>query len=183
MFTEKQKQALIAGLLGAVVLFGIFFYLNMMFFTEQKSNATKALNKANTDIKTYNKELADINKFLENEEERKKLDEIVSAARRRLPDNPEAIEFIDIIRESARRTGISFSSITPIAIRDRVSYREIPYQIRGNSRYHEFGQFLNLVECHPERFMRINNFMLTNDPARPSIHPVNVEISTFMFQE
>lgn len=183
MFTEKQKQALIAGLIGAAFLLFLVIYMNMTFFTAQKNAGIRNLNTANKQIKDYTAEIAKMDKFLNDETERQKLDEVVSNAKRRLPTNPEAIEFIDIIREGARRTGISFSSITPISIRDRGSYREIPYQVKGTSRYHEFGQFLNLIECHPDRFMRVNSFTIENNTSRPSIHPVTVEISTFMFEE
>ncbi|MGF1572496.1 MAG: type 4a pilus biogenesis protein PilO [Sumerlaeia bacterium] len=183
MFTEKQKQALIAGLLGAGFLLFLVIYVNMMFFTEQKASAQASLSKANKEITDFKKEIAQMDKFLNDEDERRRLEEIVTAARNRLPSSVDAIDFIDIIREGAQRTGISFSSISPVKIRDRDTYREIPYQIKGASRYHEFGQFLNLVECHPDRFMRVNSFSIVNDSKRPSIHPVNVEISTFMFQE
>ncbi|MDX1972965.1 MAG: type 4a pilus biogenesis protein PilO [Candidatus Sumerlaeia bacterium] len=180
---EKQKQALIGGVIGAVLLTALIIYLNMMFFSDSRTKHVADIKKFEQQIATSEKKLRDLEKVLEDEEERRRLDEIVTAARRRLPDNPEAIDFIDIIRESARRTGLSFSALKPVAIRNRDSYREIPYEVTGSARYHEFGQFLNLIECHPERFMRVNSFTMTNDPKRPSIHPVKVEISTFMFQE
>jgi Tfp pilus assembly protein PilO len=73
--------------------------------------------------------------------------------------------------------------VKPVSPQNRVQYTEIPYTIEAHGRYHEIGQFLTLIEQNPQRFMRLRNFTAENNLERPSIHPVQMEISTFMFNQ
>lgn len=179
---EKSKQALTVGLIGAGMLLFVIIYVNFMILSDVKKRNQRAITEINSEITEFRSELQTYERYLRNEDERQRMLAVVEEARSRLPESENTIEFFDIIRESARRTGIGFSKITPLDTRDQPSYSEIPYSIQGDSRYHEFGQFLNLIECHPDRFLRVNSFRLTNNDQRPSIHPTQVQISTFTLQ-
>jgi Tfp pilus assembly protein PilO len=80
-----------------------------------------------------------------------------------------------------RVTGIIQETVKPENVRDRAQYTEIPYTVEAHGRYHELGQFLTLIEQNPQRFMRVKSFKLGTNLLRPSIHPIKMEITTFMF--
>lgn len=183
MLTEKQKQALTVGIIFAVLLTTVVVVYKIYILGPSEAQAVTSIATADKDIAKYEKDIARFDKFINDDEERLAMQTKVENARRRLPSSIEEVDFFDIIRESARRTGTSFSEISPVDIRNQQGYREIPYDIVGSSRYHEFGQFLNLIECHPDRFLRVNSFSVTNNNKRPSLHPVELQISTFIFQD
>ena len=181
VLTEKNKQALLVGLIMAVFLgflVGYYYWLSM-----------PVIDKAKTEGKTLTAEIAknqaeikNIRAYIENTDEREQMMEVVRRAKERLPEDRRAIEFLGLLRDSLTKTGVVQTRVAPEAPKRRTLYEEIPYSVRGSARYHEFGQFLNLIECNPERFMRVNGFSLSNDLNRPSVHPMDVGISTFMFR-
>ncbi|MBX3730155.1 MAG: type 4a pilus biogenesis protein PilO [Candidatus Sumerlaeia bacterium] len=180
-FTEKQKQVLTVGLLLCGVLLIFTLYFQFMFFKEAVEEARKAQTAASAEITKLNGDIKRMQDFIRNDEELKRLQARVEVAKRRLPSDPQAIQFLEVLRDSLQKTNVSFTRIEKLATVNRRLYEEIPYRVRGAARYHEFGQFINLIECHPERFMRVSEFTLDNNDARPTIHPMNIRISTFMF--
>jgi len=43
------------------------------------------------------------------------------------------------------------------------------------------GIILTLLEQNTDRFMRVKSFKITDNLQRPSVHPIDMQISTFMF--
>lgn len=179
---EKQRQALTAGLIlaaAALLLTGYFYFFN---FKPARETAQKEWTRTEATIATLKKDIQMMEDFASNRAEMERLMAQVEQARRRLPSDPEAVQFLQVLRDSLRKTGVGFTRVAQGRLVNRSLYSEIPYSIKGSARYHELGQFINLIECNPERFMRVNRIVMTNDYRRPSIHPVEVGISTFMFQ-
>ncbi len=180
---EKQKQALTVGLIFAVLLGFIIGYWYMMSVRETIERSIKKQEELAAEIKSNEARLKEIRDFMENKDELEEMLARVEKAKRRLPDDPEAIEFLAILTDSLNKTGVSVSEVSPRDPINRTMYVEIPYFIKGSARYHEFGQLLNLIECHPDRFMRVSTFKMFKNDQRPSIHPVEAQIATFMFKE
>lgn len=180
--TEKQKQILIVGLLFCGVLLVFTLYFQFMFFAKDMKEANKQAKKLSGDRDKLTKQIDTMTRFIENDEERQALRERVEVAKKRLPSDPESLQFLELLQDCLSKTGVSFTQIAQERAVNRSMYQEIPYAIQGSARYHEFGEFVNLIECHPERFMRISEFSLKNNNNRPTIHPMTVRISTFMFK-
>ncbi len=180
---EKQKQALTVGLIFSVLLafiVGYWYFMNVR-DTVEKSRAEQT--KIAAEIKSQKARLNEIEVFMANKDELEEMLLRVEKAKHRLPDDPEAIEFLAILTDSLNKTGVSVIEVSPRNHIPRALYVEIPYFIKGSARYHEFGQLLNLIECNPERFMRVSTFKMFKNDKRPSIHPIEVQIATFMFKE
>lgn len=180
--TEKQKQVLVLGLVFCGILLGFTLYFQIMFFSKDVANAKTETDKKQAEIKTLQAEIDKMNAFIRNDAELRQLEEKVAFAKKRLPSDPQAIQFMELLRDSLQKTNVGFTRIERTNPIVRTLYQEIPYLVKGSARYHEFGQFLNLIECHPERFLRVSEFTLDNSTNRPTVHPMNVKISTFMFQ-
>lgn len=180
MLTEKNKQALIVGVvLGALLLFliGYFYFISVK---PALAAGVKARAKLTTDVEALEKQMKAMQELINDKEKLADMERVVATARKRLPNDEQAIEFLGILRDSLAKTGVSQNMISKEKTLKRSVYSEIPYKIKGSARYHEFGQFVNLIECNPERFMRVTDFKLSNNNKRPSIHPMDVGISTFM---
>jgi Tfp pilus assembly protein PilO len=180
--TEKNKQILVIGLVFAGVLaflVGYLYFINIA--PAIKANAERRT-KLEAQITKHDAEISRIERFLADEEERERMMVLVENAKRRLPSTPESLEFLSLLQGALRTTGVAQSRVAPERAISNEMYEELPYTVRGSARYHEFGQFVNLIECHPDRFMRIKTFTLTNNDKRPSIHPLEVGIATFMFK-
>lgn len=184
MLTEKNKQTLIVGLVIAVLmafLLGYYYYSNL---GPALANNQRAIDKAEKDTKLAQAEIKRFQDFLANKDERDAMAKRVEEAKRRLPSSERGDEFLSLLRDGMRRTGVNVSFINPpTAPARRANYDELVFDIKGSARYHEFGQFLNLIECHPDRFMRVRSFMIQKNDRRPSIHPIEVSIATFLFRE
>ena len=182
-FNEKEKNVLKVGLIFAGMLVFIFVYLHLFFFKAQIDRNERAVSDIMTKTKDMNKELGAIRDFLQKQSETEAMGKRVERMNAKLPSSAKAIEFLDELRASFERTGVRQNKITPKPYKSRTLFTEIPYEVAGNARYHEFGQFLNIIECNPRRFMRVNSLEIRDNPGRPSIHPVTVGISTFMFNK
>jgi Tfp pilus assembly protein PilO len=100
---------------------------------------------------------------------------------KKLPNSVDAPGFFQAMVKILAITRIEMTDLTPETPSQRTVYTEIPYKITGRGRYHDFGQFLNLIEENPERFMRVKTLTVENQDDRPSIHNISVRIGTFMF--
>ncbi len=85
------------------------------------------------------------------------------------------------VSKTLRSSGIVTSKVAPEKLSIYSGYTEIPYTVKAQGRYHEFGQLLNLLEENPDRFMRVKSLTISNNPRQPSHHPIDVGIATFMF--
>jgi Tfp pilus assembly protein PilO len=80
-------------------------------------------------------------------------------------------------------TGVDYDAVRPLPDRRRQLFTEMPYLIDSNAAFHEFGQFLNLIEENPNRFMRVSHIDVTNSREHPTVHPANLEITTFTLHD
>ena len=109
--------------------------------------------------------------------------EMVRTFTRRLPSSPDAPGFLNALVTILGTTGIVQEEVKPTATTSRPVYTEIPYSIRAYGHYHALGQFLTLIEQNKDRFMRVRRLKIRNNPDRQSMHPVEMEITTLMFNQ
>jgi Tfp pilus assembly protein PilO len=180
-FTEKDKKTLQVGVFIAILLgAGIFYYHITIIKPRINANNSKA-EELKEETKQLKEDYRTMLALKDQEDLIKAMEKSVRDAARRLPSRPDAPGFLNELIEILRMTGVKNQTITPQNYDEHTLYTAIPYEIECHSRYHEFGQFLNLIEENPNRFMRVNSFHARNDQKRPSIHPVSLRISTFMF--
>lgn len=181
--TAQQKDAIKAGfILAAVLIFGVGFYW-WKFTQPDVETAEKNVEKLKGEIADLTKqmrEMTDAAAHLESLKEKQRLLEEVSA---KLPSSVAPQEFYRAFEEILKVSRLSYSELSQLPLLERTVYTEIPYQIVGRGRYHDFGQFLNLVEENPNRLMRIKTFVIENDDATPSVHPLKVQLATFKFNQ
>jgi Tfp pilus assembly protein PilO len=185
-FSERNRQILtMVSLLGVLLTAGgIYYYIVVA--KPQITATNKATEAAKVKVAEAKREITRITELKNDTAKREELERFVARAKLRLPTSAqEATEqgFYDIIEESLRRTGASFSRLAAKPPIPRQLYFEVPYDLKGAARYHEFGQLLNVIECNPQRLMRVSTFALKNDPKRPSIHPMDLTVKTFTFNE
>lgn len=127
--------------------------------------------------------LNDINRTLREKSEIQKQAEAIQKVTRRLPSIPDAPGFLNALVALLGTTGIVQEEVKPESTTAISLYTEIPYSIKAHGHFHAFGQFLTLMEQNPDRFMRVKNLKITNKIDRPSVHPIEMHIATFMFNQ
>jgi Tfp pilus assembly protein PilO len=181
--SEQQKSTLLltafAGVVGLILIAYFHFMLGRGIINDNERRIAQA-RKETEELKT---QLAQINDLVNMKAELDRQAEAIAKVTRRLPSSPDAPGFLNALVSILGTTGIIQEEVRPDTNTARALYTEIPYKIKAQGRFHSFGQFLTLVEQNPERFMRVKNLTLTNNAQRPSIHPVELEIATFMFNE
>jgi len=181
--TEKNKQALLVGcILGGAILV-VLVYFGFLYVRPRVSEAETKVAKLEQQIKTQRAQIESYEESLANMERRRAVQEQFQRIQQRLPSDQDPIEIFDLLRGYFEGSDVRFSYLEPGARTRRGRFTETPFTIRGSARYHQFGQLVNLIECNPDRLMHVTNFNLTNNPRRPSIHPMEVSISTFTFNE
>ena len=180
---EQAKKTLGVGLFIAILIIVGFGYFHFQILQDHyKRNETQKKNLSD-EIKKLKENLREIE---EAERDRPRIEEmrkVVEEASQRLPSSPDAPGFYQELIRILRLTGVQPRRVDPVHTRNAVLYTEIPYKITATCRYHEFGQFLNLIEENQRRFMRVKSFSISNNDNRPSIHPAPIDISTFMFNK
>lgn len=181
--TAQQKDAIKAGgILAAVLVIGLGIYWWQFVQPDLASSAKRveALNTEISDFRRQLREMQDASAQLELLEEKQRMLEEVAS---KLPTTVAPQEFYRAFEQILQVTRLSYTELAQLPLLERQIYTEIPYQIVGQGRYHDFGQFLNLVEENPNRLMRIKTFVIENNDAHPSIHPIKVELATFKFNQ
>jgi Tfp pilus assembly protein PilO len=135
------------------------------------------------ELKEYNTQLTQINDLMKQKDEVDKQAETIKKITRRLPSSPDAPGFLNALLMTLGTTGIIQENVKPGQTTDRTLYTEIPYSVVAHGHYHAFGQFLTLIEQNPDRFMRVKKLKIENNLDRPSVHPIEMEIATFMFNQ
>lgn len=180
--SENQKIGVVAVIIiGILVTFGNFYYrIGPAKQAEQSyQNQQKKFEKQ---LEESKEEFRIIESMLNDEKRYNELKEMVELARKRLPSTEDASGFLQAIITVLAATGMHGESVGVMkTLTDSEQYKEIPYKIKAQGRYHELGQALTLIEQNPDRFMRVKNFALSNSIDRPSIHPIDMEIATFVF--
>ena len=180
---ENQKVIVLGtvfmGLVG-LVLIGFFYF---MLGRSQISSNERQVVTLTEKVDAKKKELARINGRLNMREELDREAEMIEKFTRRLPSSPDAPGFLNALVAILGSTGIVQQEVKPDSNTERGVYTEIPYSIKAYGHYHAIGQFLTLIEQNSDRFMRVKNLTITNELTRPSMHPVEMDITTFMFNE
>lgn len=182
LFTEKQKsQLLIIGFVGAVMMV-ICIYFHFMIVRARVSDYTGQSKKLEKLIAETTLQVNEIRELMDNQEELEEQRETIQQIVRRLPSTPQAPGFLMELGSVLRKTGIFHEMVKPEKPTSNSQYTELPYNIEAHGRYHEIGQLLTLIEQNPQRFMRVKNFTIENNFERPSVHPISLEIATFMLK-
>lgn len=183
MFSETDKKILqVVLVIGVVAVLGLFYYVWAVVNAE-KRGLDKTIEAKQTEHRKASAELAELRKW---EDKAGQIDKIVKQLEekvKRLPRTVEARKFFSILRDCIRVTNLSVERIARIKLESMGAYSEIPYMISCRARYHDLGQFLMLVEQHREQIMRVKTLDVTNDPKRPSRHPVTLRVATFVFTQ
>ena len=181
--SEQKKTLILIVVLGVLALGGCAWYWYMLGRTAV-AVSTKQANDAIEKQKVVDAKLEEFAKFKKDVEDSGTWEELklrLSLIESRLPKTEEAFGFFEALDEILRKTSVSNQRLEKQKTNPEVRYTEIPYSIRAVGRYHEFGQFLSLVENNEKRFMRVKTFQITDDAKRPSLHPIGVEIATYSF--
>jgi type IV pilus assembly protein PilO len=179
--TAQQKDAIKAGLiLGFVLLIGVAAYY-WQFAKPEVEAAEKKVTALDSEIANLKKQIREMDDAAANVEKLKEKQRLLEEVAAKLPSTAEPQEFFRTFSEVLKITRMSYSEMKQLPLLERAIYTEIPYQIVGRGRYHDFGQFLNLIEENPNRLMRIKTFVIENDDNRPSVHPLKVQLATFKF--
>ena len=180
--SPKNKQTLIvAGVLGGAIFLIVLYFGFMMILPQAKEMAAET-EKVKTAREKNEQDLKKFKELIGNTALRTEVTETFSRVSSRLPREQDPIEVFGLLRGYFEGTDVQFTYLEPGKQTSRGRYFEYPFVIRGRARYHEFGQLVNLIECNPNRLMYVNSFRLTNDARRPSIHPMEVGVSTFTFR-
>ena len=187
-FTDQQKSTLMGiGVAALLLVAGFGYYLYMFGKDElagyEKDADEKEKNSLAWKIARDGKELKRVRELLAHEDELQAELESFAKVEERLPKTSNARGFYKELVDTLRTTGIYQDRVRTVTPKNRVQYTEIPYSIKAIGRYHEFGYFLTMIEQNPQRFMTVKNFTLDLTDARPTMHPISLEVATFMFNE
>jgi Tfp pilus assembly protein PilO len=157
-------------------------YFNYMFGKPAIETFAANVEKDKVKIESLKTELATVEEFkkLQATGEWEKVKTRIEQVSRRLPKSTRPQDFYQALQSILEQTGVTVNLLKPDEVQRYERFAEIPYSIKVQARFHEFGHFLNLVEENPQRFMRVKQFRVTNDLNRPSIHPVDVNLASFM---
>ncbi len=182
-FSETDKKILQIGIFIAVFAgVGLIWYMLTIQRPELERQA-KEIKKMDEELKVLRNKYAEMKQMVDNQDKVKRDLEILKEAARRLPTSRDRFNFFVELSDILQLTGVRYSKIVPMKESVKAVYTEIPYTIVSLARYHEYGQFLNMIEQNPRRFMRVKEFTISNDEKRPSLHPVNLCLATFMFNK
>lgn len=180
-FSELDKKVLQIGILIAVVIGVILFYYMWAIQRPLIKRHNKEREKLENKAKQLKKQYTEMLRLVNQEDKLKQEVALLEEAARRLPRSRDRFNFFVELSDILQLTGVRYSKIVPKKEIVKAFYTEIPYEIVCLARYHEFGQFLNMIEQNPRRFMRVKTFNIRNDKKRPSLHPITVGVATFMF--
>ena len=179
----QQKDSIKAGFILAAVLFGGLAAYWFQFVKPDVEAANAKVVQLKDEIGKLDAQIKEMDVAAANLEKMKEKLKMLEEVAAKLPSSIAPEEFFKAFEQILSTTRISYSELKPLPVLPRTIYTEIPYQLSGNGRYHDFGQFLNLVEENPNRLMRIKTFVIENDDSRPSIHPLNLQLATFKFNK
>ncbi len=177
--SPKQRDFLTAfGIFVAMVIFGVGYMYFFVWSPEITTNKRTA-DTAREETKKITMSIREINDKLSDETGIKRKFLYVSRVANMLPSSIDAPGFLNDLASALQVTQIDYTRLSPNEPNQKIGYTELPYNIVCDGRYHDFGQFLNLIEANPKRFMRVKSFDVKMNPDRPSWHPVQLSIGTF----
>jgi Tfp pilus assembly protein PilO len=179
----QQKDAIKAGFMLVAMLFVAVGAYWFYFVSAEVEAANKRVADMQVEIKDLQARVREMDLAKENLEALKEKQRLLEEVASKLPSTVAPQEFYRAFEQILATTRVDYSELSQQALLERTVYTEIPYKIVGRGRYHDFGQFLNLVEENPNRLMRVKTFVIENDDNRPSVHPLQVELATFKFNK
>lgn len=179
--TPQQQDIMKAGGILAVILAAGITYVNMYVVADYVAGYKKEQVKLKEDIKKLDARLNEMKAMADNMAEVRRKQELLAEVSKKLPLSADPQGFLKALEPILNTTKVEVSELQPLALENRTVYTEVPYRIKNQGRYHDFGQFLNMCEENPTRFMRIKTFTIQNKDDRPSIHPIEVDVATFTF--
>ncbi|HOE96372.1 MAG TPA: type 4a pilus biogenesis protein PilO [Candidatus Sumerlaeota bacterium] len=179
--SDQQKTALLVTVFVGLVGLILIAYFHFMIGRGMINKYERRTRDMVEETKELEVQLAEIRSLLSQKDELEKQAEMIEKVTRRLPDSPDAPGFLNALVMILGTTGIIQEEVKPDKNTARALYTEIPYSVKAHGHYHAFGQFLTLVEQNPDRFMRLKKLTIGNNAERPSVHPIEMEITTFMF--
>lgn len=183
ILNESQKSKLLMTLfigMVSLVLIGFFHFMYGLGMVAQDNRMRIETEKK---LESLQKDLAQVESLVDQKKELERQSEMIRKVTQRLPSSPDAPGFLNALLMTLSTTGIVQEEVKPVEKETRALYTEIPYTIQAHGRYHAIGQFLTLIEQNPDRFMRVKSLQIGNDANRPSIHPIKMDVTTFMFNQ
>jgi Tfp pilus assembly protein PilO len=181
--SDQDRKTLQIGLFLAAVILAGAIYAKFMVFSTSKTRVENEIGAMNQQIREQTALRSDLIALRDRRAEIEALAQKILLASQRLPSTRNAEGFLAALVQILHTTGVYYRSVRPLAERPHQLFTEIPYKVDANSAFHEFGQFLNLIEENPSRFMRVSHIDITNSRDDPTNHPVNLEITTFMLND
>jgi Tfp pilus assembly protein PilO len=178
---EKDKITLFLGIIIPVMIVGIFYYFDMQIFKPKREQLKADTEQLQDEINALNQEMRDMKAALARKDEILKIYEAVVERAGALQTQLDWEGNLKQINRMVTQTGISTKTVSPKAHTSHSLYTDFPYGIAGQSRYHEFGLLLNLIELNPERMMRVKQFDVSNNKDTPIIHPFSLTLATYVF--
>jgi Tfp pilus assembly protein PilO len=176
MNSQFQKQILIGGMAGLLILVLIYFFLG------GKRDDLAALKSGNATLTTaVNRgyELKDISEKLKAQVDQQ--ERLIEMIVRIMPTDTDRGELPFRVKKLADTAGIeqlSFS-LLPAVVKDY--YTEYPVQFAFRAGYHTLGQFASLVSGY-EKIINVTDLQMKRDSTNP-LYPVAVscKISAFVY--
>jgi type IV pilus assembly protein PilO len=181
--TEQQKTTLIITLFIGGVLLVLALYFHFMIGRGMISDYQRKTEDKRTELTELRKEMRQVNQLMKQESDLQAQAQLIEKVTKRLPSSPDAPGFLNALLSILGTTSIIQQEVKPDDVNAQTLYTEIPYEIKAFGNFHAFGQFLTLMEQNPDRFMRVKELTIENNPQRPSIHPIELKIATFMFNQ
>lgn len=181
--TAQQKDAVKAGVILGLVLLGGAYAFHTYYTKPDVKRNQDLQNKLQGEIGFLVERLKEMDRARANMEAMREKQRLLEQVAAKLPSSIAPTEFYQALEEILANTRINYTELTQQAPQNRDIYTEIPYRLVAKGRYHDFGQYLNMIEENPKRLMRVKTFTVENNDARPSVHPITVEIATFMFNQ
>jgi Tfp pilus assembly protein PilO len=181
--SELDKKVLYFGLVIALVIAAILLWYMIAIQGDQIKRHRREREKITEEVKDLKKNYTQMLAMVQQKDKVMRDLAILEEAAKRLPTSRDRFKFFVELSDILQLTGVKYSKIVPQKDNVKTFYTELPYEITCLARYHEFGQFLNMIEQNPNRFMRVKEFVVRNDRQRPSLHPITLNVATFMFNE
>lgn len=175
----RLMMTVFLGMVGLIMIGFFYFILGRGMINDYRRRA----GDVRVELEENKEQLAQIDALMAQRDEIEAQAATIRKVTRRLPSSPDAPGFLNEMVKVLRTTGIFQEEVKPKSTHSYALYTEIPYQIKAYGYYHAFGQFLTLIEQNPDRFMRVKSMTITNNLSRPSVHPIEMEIATFMFKQ
>jgi Tfp pilus assembly protein PilO len=179
--SPKERDSVKAFIILAVFIAGLVGYYYWWVVKPQLAKDKEQATKLNSEIKVLDEKLRAMDVAEANLEAMREKQALLQQISAKLPNSIDAPGFYQALVKILQVTRVEYSELLQQKELVRQVYTEIPYKIVSRARFHDMGQFLNLIEENPDRFMRVKKFVIENNDKRPSIHPATVELATFMF--